>query len=71
MLTIKAKYIEEVIGESWMVRLFVATAHANIVLMGQIVTPPIKHTFRTPSGTVLPDGEEGFSDDEGEEWKDR
>jgi hypothetical protein len=65
MLTIKAKYIEEVIGQFAVVRLFVATANANIVFMGRQNFLPIRRAFSEQGETTLAD------DDEGEEWKDR
>lgn len=54
-----------------MVRVFVRTAHNNLVLIGQPLEPPIRHAFLKPCDTVLPDGDEEFSDDDGEAWKDR
>lgn len=53
------------------VRLYVATAHINAVTMGPYILFPIIQRFRKPPYAVLPDGEEEFSDDEGEGWKDR
>lgn len=53
-----------------MARLFVQTAHGNMIFMGQGTLLPISQAFRNPPDVVLPDGqEEEFSDDEGEEWK--
>ena len=71
MLLNKRTYLlADIIGEQCLVRLFVATAHENMILMGRSLAPPIRHDFRNPCDTVLPDGEEEFSDDnEGEEWR--
>jgi len=48
-----------------MVRLFVPTAHANVILMGHTLELPIRHDFSSQLETTLPD------ENEGEGWKDR
>jgi hypothetical protein len=68
LLKKRTYFLTDVIGESCLVRVFVTMAHANTIIMGRSTFPPI---MRKPSDAVLPDGEEEFSDDEGEEWKDR
>jgi len=65
LLNKRTYLLADIIGESLLVRLFVATANANIVLMGRITVPPIRHAFSEQGETTLAD------DDEGEEWKDR
>jgi len=52
-------------------RLFVGTCFGQIVIIGGDGMNPIKFPYMSRHNPVLPDGEEEFSDDEGEEWKDR
>ena len=50
-------------------RLLVGTCFGQIVIIGGDGMNPIKFPYTNQSNPVLSDGEEGFSDDEGEAWK--
>lgn len=65
LLKKRTYFLTNVIGESCLVRVFVATANANIVFMGRQNFLPIRRAFSEQGETTLAD------DDEGEEWKDR